>query len=68
MAGFDHPKCQILQLLLSTSGGAVVSVAYCREALGYDALSRTMLCHQNRLLPDLQDVCSDAMQRQSDVG
>lgn len=42
-------------------------MAYSREALGNDALKGTMLCHQNGLLPDLQDVCSDAMQRQSDV-
>lgn len=42
-------------------------MAFCREALGNDALSGTMLCHQNRLLSDLQDVCSDAMQRQRDV-
>lgn len=39
-----------------------------QEALGSDALSPALLCHQDGLLPDLQDICGDAVQRQRDVG
>lgn len=41
--------------------------ALCKDALRW-GWGPALLCHQDGLLPHLQDVCGDAVQRQCDIG